>query len=107
MTYLSLTLPGGQTINPGTGLPTGGLTTVVKVIANALTLLLILVTILTLVYLIWGGINWTTSGGDKSKVAQARAKITYAIIGLIIAFISFGLLSLFGYFFGVNLLSIG
>lgn len=33
---------------------------------------------------VWGCINWITSEGDKSHLAQARAKITTAAIGLII-----------------------
>ena len=40
--------------------------------------------LLVLLYLIWGGIEWITSGGDKGKVENARNKITQAIIGLIV-----------------------
>lgn len=40
--------------------------------------------IAVLFYLIWGGLEYITSGGDKSKTESARNKITSAIIGLII-----------------------
>jgi uncharacterized membrane protein len=40
--------------------------------------------LLVLLYLIWGGIEWITSGGDKGKTEAARNKITQAIIGLIV-----------------------
>jgi len=40
--------------------------------------------VMVLIYLLWGGIEWITSGGDKSKTEGARNKITNAIIGLIV-----------------------
>ena len=40
--------------------------------------------LLLLLYLIWGGVEWITSGGDKGKVESARNKITNAIIGIIV-----------------------
>lgn len=40
--------------------------------------------IAVLLYLIWGGIEWITSGGNTSKTESARNKITASIIGLII-----------------------
>lgn len=44
---------------------------------------------LLLIYLIWGGLDWITSGGDSSKTANARKKITQAIIGMIVLAFSF------------------
>src|SRR5579872_5086824 len=35
-------------------------------------------------YLILGGFNWLTAGGDKSKIEAARSMITNAIIGITI-----------------------
>lgn len=107
MNLLAIQLPNGQTVAAPGGVPTGGIQTVAKVIGNSLTILLIVATILTLFYLILGGIAWIQSGGDKQKVTQARARITYAIIGLIVALASFFIINVIGYFFGVNLLQIG
>lgn len=39
--------------------------------------------ILTLV-IVLAGINWMTSMGEPAKVSQARATITYAVIGIIV-----------------------
>ena len=41
-------------------------------------------TLLVFLYLIWGAIQWISSGGDKGKVEQARNRITQAVIGLIV-----------------------
>lgn len=101
--------PNGQTvtINAPAGIPTGGLTTVQKVIGNTVTILLIATVLLTLIYLILGGIQWIQSGGDKQKVAQARSRLTFAIIGLIVALCAFVIINIVGAFFHVNLLSAG
>ena len=101
MKYLALTLPGGQTVTPK-GIPSGGLDAVRKAVQGALSLFLIIIAIASLIYLIWGGMQWTASGGDKSKVGAARAKITYAIVGLVVAMLSFAILAIMGMFFGVS-----
>ena len=102
MAQLALTLPGGQTISAPSQVPTGGLNTVAKVIGNALTILLIVAVILTLIYLILGGMTWIRSGGDKQKIAQARSRITYAIIGLIIMALSLIIVNVFTNALGVK-----
>ena len=45
--------------------------------------------ILLLVYLVYGGVEWLTSGGDKAKLESARAKLTNALIGVAIIAASF------------------
>lgn len=55
-----------------------------KLIAVFLRLMLIGAGIASLFYLLMGGIQWITSGGDKAGVAAARDKITAAFIGLAI-----------------------
>ena len=53
-------------------------------ITSVLTFVMLIAALLILMYLIWGGIQWITSGGDKGKTEEARNKITSAVIGLII-----------------------
>lgn len=107
MTYLALTLPGGKSITAPGGIPTGGLPVVSKVIGNSITIMLIVTVILTLLFLIWGGVQWIQSGGDKQKLSSARARLTYAIIGLVIALLSFLIISIIGLVFNVKLLQVG
>ncbi len=64
-----------------------------KIVWNIVSILLVLAIVLTLIYLIYGGIRWITSGGDKGKVDEARKHITAAIIGLVIALGAFIILS--------------
>lgn len=105
MNFLSLKLPDGQEIKPPTSLgPKGGIDTVKIVIGNALTLMLIVAVVLSLIFIVIAAIQWITSGGDKTKVQAARSRMTWAVGGLIITFVAFAVVSAIGYFFGVNLL---
>src|SRR3989344_7920221 len=54
--------------------------------SNAILIFLIIAGLIALIYLLWGALDWITSGGDKEKLVKARNKITNAIIGLIIIF---------------------
>jgi hypothetical protein len=63
--------------------------------------ILFLASVLVLFYLLWGGIEWITSGGDKGKTEAARNKITSAIIGLIILASSAAVVMLIQRFLGV------
>lgn len=53
-------------------------------ISQIMNIVLIVGVIAVLGYLIMGGIEWITSGGDKGKTESARNKITSAVIGLVI-----------------------
>ena len=54
--------------------------------------------LLVFMYLIWGGIDWITSGGDKGKTEGARNKITAAVIGLIVLAAAYAILQIaFGF----------
>ena len=103
MEKLALTIPGGQSIQAPPGLPQGGIDVVSKASGNALTILIIIAVILALIYLILGGIQWITSGGDKAKVQASRTKLTYAIVGLLVAMGAFFIVSIVGTFFNVKL----
>lgn len=71
-------------------------------IGNIFTLLLTGSVLLSLGFLIWGGIKWITSGGDKSKVDGARGAIVAAIVGLVVSFLAFSIVNLVTYVFGVK-----
>lgn len=115
MKYLSLSIPDFPNIDSGlpTGVPTGGLFPTEKnpfatgqnAIWVGIELFLVGAILLSIYYIIRGGINMTTSGGDKEKFQKGRERVRYAIIGLIVIFFSFFIVNFIGGFFGVNLLS--
>jgi hypothetical protein len=57
-----------------------------------LNFVVVIAALLVFVYLLWGGIEWITSGGDKGKTESARNKITAAIIGLIVLAAAYAIL---------------
>ncbi len=74
---------GCNNVNPA--VPIGNLFTVI------IQLVITAAAILTLGYLLWGGFDWITSGGEKDKIVKAQQKITYALIGIIFVMLSFGI----------------
>ena len=67
-----------------------------------LNMVMFVAAILVFAYLIWGGVQWITSGGDKGKTEEARNKITAAIIGLAVVAASYALFQLVINFLGVG-----
>jgi len=64
------------------------------IVSGILTILLIIAIIIAVFFLIYGGIRWITSGGDKQAVESARNHIVAAIIGLIIALLAFFIINI-------------
>lgn len=69
------------------------------IIGPLVNLIFIIAVIAALLYLIYGGFRWLTSGGDKQAVGAARDHIVAAIIGLVIIFLSYFILQIVVGFF--------
>lgn len=85
-------------VDPGRGFATD-----VGTLINAvLSFVMVIAALLVFFYLIWGGIEWITSGGDKGQTEKARNKITSAVIGLVILAASYAILTLVLRFLGFS-----
>ncbi|RJQ38424.1 hypothetical protein C4559_01395 [Candidatus Microgenomates bacterium] len=73
------------------------------IIGKLIIIVLILAIIISLFFLIYGGIKWITSGGDKTAVEGARNHIVAAIVGLIIALLAFFIINFIGGLFGIDI----
>ena len=62
---------------------------VVEIIATFVALALIIATVLSLVYIIIGGISFILSAGNEEKIKKAVRTIRFSIIGLFVSFIAF------------------
>lgn len=80
-----------------------GYTCIGNFISNMVDLAITVAGVSVLIYLVWGGIQWITSGGDKTKTEEARNRISSAITGLAIVVISFAVWKIILYFFGINI----
>jgi amino acid transporter len=53
-------------------------------LSQVLRIVVVFAAIILFLYLIWGGIEWITSGGDSSKIEKAKNRITQSIIGILV-----------------------
>jgi len=80
--------------------PTGFATDIGTLFNSVLNIVMLIAALLVFGFLIMGGIEWITSGGDKGKAESARNKLTSAVIGLIIVAASYAIFTLLLRFLG-------
>lgn len=80
--------------------------TLPSIVPVAIKIILILAALIALVFLIYGGIRWITSGGDKTAVEAARGTITSALIGLLVVFAAWAIIRLIELLFGIKILTL-
>lgn len=89
------------TINQPDNIKIGDLGQLISALVGTL---LIISALLAFFFLILGGIQWITSGGDKAGMEAARNKITHAIVGLIIVGAAWAIMILVQNFLGVTII---
>jgi len=92
----------------GLNLPVPGFTTgtvnLLGTVAKVIGTLLIVAGIIAFFYLLYGGIQYMTAGGDAEKATAARTTILNAVIGIIIIVISFSIVTFVTSQFGTSAL---
>ncbi|MBQ6437776.1 hypothetical protein IJJ12_00140 [bacterium] len=73
-----------------------------KIIGSITTFLFSAASVLCLIFLIWGGIEMITSGGDKGKFDHGRGRMSSAVIGLLTVACSWAIWSLVMRLLGVD-----
>ncbi len=87
MKNLALTVPFGsgdgvKIVNPAeTAFPAAS-TTVGSIISQMFIIAIGMAAFLCFIWLVWSAFQYITSGGDKNNLANARKRITFAIVGL-------------------------
>ena|ERR1700752_4363487 len=71
----------GNTDSSGGGCTSGSLDPIIKSVINIMS---IIVGIIAVIVLIYGGFRYVTSAGDTAKVTAARTTIVYALVGVVI-----------------------
>lgn len=108
MTFLSTAFAAGDgtinvTKNPG-GVNLDSVKNVGDLISAGIGAAFLISFLLVFVMLIWGGLQWVTSGGDKDNTQKARDRITGALVGLAIIAAAWALMQLVSFFFGVDVM---
>lgn len=60
-----------------------------QVVSASLNIIFYIASFLAFIWLVWGAFQYIFAGGDKEKLARARSRITWAIIGLILVLLAF------------------
>jgi uncharacterized membrane protein len=66
---------------------------IIQIIATVIAFSLILASVLSLFYIIIGGITFILSAGNEEKIKKAVHTVRYSIIGLFVSFLAFFLVS--------------
>ena len=85
----------------------GPSTILAKVISMAIGAMTIFAGIWFLFQAIIAGYNFMSAGGDKTRIENARQKLTNSLIGIAIVVAAYGLLALIGSFMGIEFLNLG
>ncbi len=80
-----------------------GYTCIAHLVSNLVSVGLTLSGVIVFIYLVWGGIDYLTSGGEKGRIENSQKRITSALIGLAIVASSWAIYQLVLFFFGINL----
>lgn len=72
-------------------------------LSNALGLLFFVAGLLAFLFIVIGGIQWITAGGDAKAAQAARDRITAAVVGLLVVVAAFAITVILGQVFGINL----
>ena len=73
-----------------------------QIVSTLISVLLGVAGIISFIMLLWGGLQWILSGGDKEGTEKARKRITAALIGLAVVFSAYALIYIVGTLFGID-----
>ena len=87
-----MTLSGGVSNSQGEGVP-GELTGSDGVFEIVVNVLLFIIGAVSVIMLIYGGIRYTTSGGNANSVTAAKNTVIYSIVGLVISILAYAIVN--------------
>lgn len=95
-------VPGYSPIQAPSGVPTLTTTSFGSIFSWALGIAVAAGVMAAIVFFIYGGFKWITSGGDKTKLDSARKTIIFTIVGLVLIVLSLAIVNIIGTIFGVH-----
>ncbi len=64
-----------------------------EIISGVMNIVFFLSFIITLFFLVWGGLKWVLAQGEKEGITKAREQVTNSLIGLVVILASYVLLN--------------
>jgi len=68
-------------------------TDVPNIVVNLINLVLGFLALIAVVIVLIGGFEWMTAGGNDDKVKTAQKRLKYGLIGLVIIFVAYGIVT--------------
>lgn len=87
--FAGLSIPQEVAGGKSGGLPTN--ISLLEMIGRIINILLGLLGLVLFIYILYGGYLYMTSGGEEKKTGEAKKKMMYAIIGIIIILASYAI----------------
>lgn len=75
-------------------------------VTNGIKAIVAVAGVIFFVMLVWGGVQYVLSGGDKAATQAARDRITYALIGIVIVAAAFAIATLVGTVTGTSITNV-
>lgn len=94
---------GNASYGAGAGGGTTALVNVTNIISSIIGIMTVAAGIWFVIQFLIAGFFWMTSAGDKTKLHEARDRITNAFVGLLIVVGGWSILALAGQFFGYDI----
>lgn len=103
LTQLSAVI-GGYTVDQPDGLnpKISGSQSLGYLVSRFFEFILPIVGILGFLYFLWAGFEFLMSKGEPKGIAAAKARLTYATLGLIIVALAYSVTAYVSYLFGLN-----
>jgi len=80
------------------------ITDIGTLISGAIGVAFVIAGLIIFAFLVFGGILYMTSSGDKTQTERGKQAITGAMIGFVIVAVSYAIVLLLEYFFGYSIL---
>lgn len=97
---------GGTPISTPQGISSLERTNLDTILPSIITVLIVIAVLFALFFLIYGGISFITSSGDKQKVAAARQRVIFAIVGLIVVLMAYFIVNFIYGLFGLEFIHV-
>lgn len=101
----SLVFAASNGIGPPNGYTILGNLTPQSVVSGIIQLLLTVAFVIAFLFLVFGGIRWILSGGDKTAAEGARGTLTAALIGLVIILAAWLIIFIIEQAFGIKIIT--
>ena len=99
---IAFSIGNNQITAPGQ-VPSGGVGSLPRLVGWGVSVLIIIAIFMSLFFMIWAGIDYTMSQGNKEKLQAAKSKLRFSIIGLVIILFALPIMWIYLGIFGIKL----